>query len=67
MTLEEVRFQAIKEAQRFVTANKDQYIGSFRAPEGITNTVVRVADFMLAYAAGNHKEHIARIREADEA
>ena len=61
MKVEEFRFQAIKEAQLFVTANKDQYIGAFSAPEGIAQTVVRVADFMLAYANGTHKELLKEV------
>lgn len=56
MKIEELRFQAIKEAQQFVAANRDRYPTTFERPEGFANTVVAIADFMLAYAGNTHKE-----------
>ena len=59
MSEQELRFQAIKEAQLFITANRDRYsFPSFYGTKGMSKTVVNVADFMLAYADGTHEDYM---------
>lgn len=59
MEIHELRFQAIKEAQTFVSANKEVYEYTIKhSKDGVATAVVKIADFMLAYAMGTHKEHL---------
>ena len=58
MKVEELRFQAIKEAQIFVSANRDRYPTTFEHPNDFAKTVVTIADFMLAYATRTHKDYM---------
>jgi hypothetical protein len=53
----ELRFQCIKEAQLFVTTNKELYQPSLKEG-GLAKTIVKIADFMMAYSYNTHEELI---------